>query len=156
MKITKKALSILLSVCLLLTTLPITAVAVEDPEVIVTHDVDQIRELLRQDGDVSIKLDADADKVGVYSYDKSGSELEYEDGTIYDNKKVWARIGSGNKTIDLNGHRLYVTETHDQQYGVWKAVLMEIPDGASLTVNDSVGGGLIWFDSEMFDPHDIY
>ena len=83
-----RVFSILLTLVMLLGMMPMTATATEEPNVVVTHDVDEIRELLRQDGDVSIKLDADADKVGVYSYDKSGIELEYEDGTIYDNKKV--------------------------------------------------------------------
>ena len=132
----------------------LTALAVGN--VVVTHDVDEIRELLRQDGDVSIKLDADANKTIVSTHENRDDEKEYEEGTIFDAKKVWTRIGSGNKTIDLNGHRLYVTETLDQRAGVWQAVMMEIPTGASLTVNDSAGGGLIWFDAEMYDPDDIY
>ena len=155
MKRTHKLLSILLCCAMLLGMLPMTAMATGD-SVVVTHDVDQIRELLREDGDVSIKLDGDADKIIVSTHENRDDEKEYEEGTIFDTKKVWTRIGSGNKTIDLNGHRLYVTETLDQRAGVWKAVMMEIPTGASLTVNDSAGGGLIWFDAEMYDPDDIY
>ncbi|MBQ4065662.1 MAG: hypothetical protein IJD10_06140, partial [Clostridia bacterium] len=156
-KFSKQILSALLAFVMVIGLIPastLTALAVGN--VVVTHDVDEIRELLRQDGDVSIKLDADANKTIVSTHENRDDEKEYEEGTIFDTKKVWTRIGSGNKTIDLNGHRLYVTETLDSRAGVWKAVMMEIPTGASLTVNDSAGGGLIWFDAEMYDPDDIY
>lgn len=145
MKRTQKLLSILLALVMLLGMLPMTAVAAEDPEVIVTHDVDVIRELLRSNGDVSIQLDADAEKDLDYYFKK-----EYETETCY-GRQIWTKLGSGNKTIDLNGHRLYINdETYDWGGGIWQAVMMEIPTGTSLTVNDSAGGGKIWMDTPMY------
>ena len=156
MKRTHKLLSILLTLAMLLGMLPLTAVAVEDPEVTVTHDVDVIRELLQQNGDVSIKLDADAEKqLTAYS--------DFEDDK-WNSQYVWTKIGSGNKTIDLNGYRLYVYDQSARSLGslewldfryIQGALLMEIPDGASLTVNDSSGGGKIWMDTEMPDKSEI-
>lgn len=147
MKRTQKLLSILLALVMLLGMLPMTAMAAGE---VVTHDVDQIRELLKQDGDVTIKLDADAEKmITAYS--------DFEDDK-WDSQFVWTQLGSGNKTIDLNGHRLYVYDQSARSLGsleiepfkyIQGALLMEIPAGASLTVNDSAGGGKIWMDAEM-------
>lgn len=156
MKRTQKLLSILLALVMLLGMLPMTAVAAEDPEVIVTHDVDQIRELLQQDGDVSIKLDADAEK-------KLTAYSDFEDDK-WNSQYVWTKIGSGNKTIDLNGYRLYVYDQSARSLGsldwmdfryIQGALLMEIPEDAALTVNDSSGGGMIWMDAEMPDKSEI-
>ena len=155
MKRTHKLLSILLTLALLLGMVPMTAMATGDSEV-VTHDIDQIRELLRQDGDVRIKLDADAEK-NLTAY----SDFE---NTKWDSQYVWTKLGSGNKTIDLNGYRLYVYDQSARSLGslewmdfryIQGALLMEIPEGAALTVNDSSGGGMIWMDAEMPDKTEL-
>ncbi|MBQ2987826.1 MAG: hypothetical protein IJD59_01845, partial [Clostridia bacterium] len=97
-----KLLGLLLVLVMVLSIVPFGALPAfaAEPSVVVTHDVDEIRELLRQDGDVSIKLDADAEK-NLTAY----SDFE---NTKWDSQYVWTKLGSGNKTIDLNGHRLYV------------------------------------------------
>ena len=154
----RKLLSILLVLVMVLALVPVsalTAFAAGQDEV-VTHDIDQIRELLRQDGDVRIKLDADAEK-NLTAY----SDFE---NTKWDSQYVWTKLGSGNKTIDLNGHRLYVYDQSVRSLGsldwmdfryIQGALLMEIPNGASLTVNDSNGGGMIWMDAEMPDKTEL-
>ena len=153
-----KILSLLLVLLMVLALAPVsalTAFAAEQNEV-VTHDIDQIRELLRQDGDVRIKLDADAEK-------KLTAYSDFEN-TKWDSQYVWTKLGSGNKTIDLNGHRLYVYDQSARSLGsldwmdfryIQGALLMEIPNGASLTVNDSNGGGMIWMDAEMPDKTEL-
>ena len=153
-----KLLSILLVLVMVLALVPVsglTAFAAGQNEV-VTHDVDQIRDLLRQDGDVRIKLDADAEK-------KLTAYSDFEN-TKWDSQYVWTKLGSGNKTIDLNGHRLYVYDQSARSLGsldwmafgyIQGALLMEIPNGASLTVNDSNGGGKIWMDAEMPDKSEM-
>ena len=146
-KFKSKFLSILLVLVMVLALVPVSALTAfaAEPRVVVTHDVDEIRELLRQDGDVSIKLDADAEKDLDFYF-----EQEYETEKC-DGRKVWAKLGSGNKIIDLNGYRLYVNDkSYDWGASIWQAVLMEIPTGASLTVNDSAGGGKIWMDTPMY------
>ena len=145
----KSVLSLLLSVVMILSIVPsfmLTSYATETK--VTTHDVDQIRELLRSDGDVSITLDADAEK-------KLVAYSDFEEGLL-NSQLVWARIGSGKKTLNLNGHRIYIydqsarslgsTEWLDFRY-VQKATLMEIPSNASVIVNDSTNKGLIWMDS---------
>ena len=153
-----KLLGVLLILVMVLALVPVsalTAFAAEQNEV-VTHDIDQIRELLRQDGDVIIKLDADAEK-NLTAY----SDFE---NTKWDSQYVWTKLGSGNKTIDLNGHRLYVYDQSARSLGslewmdfryIQGALLMEIPEGAALTVNDSSGGGMIWMDAEMPDKSEM-
>ena len=153
-----KLIGVLLALVIVLSIAPfgiLTAFAAEQNEV-VTHDIDQIRELLRQDGDVRIKLDADAEK-NLTAY----SDFE---NTKWDSQYVWTKLGSGNKTIDLNGHRLYVYDQSARSLGsldwmafryIQGALLMEIPNGASLTVNDSNGGGMIWMDAEMPDKTEL-
>jgi len=159
MKRTHKLLSVLLILAMVFSMVPMTAMATEDPEVIVTHDVDEIRELLRQDGDVSIKLDADAEKK-LTAY----SDFENYQTDSWNSQYVWTKLGSGNKTIDLNGYRLYVYDQSARSLGslewmdfryIQGALLMEIPEGAALTVNDSSGGGMIWMDAEMPDKSEI-
>ena len=157
-KFKSKLLGVLLVLVMVLALVPVsalTAFAAEQNEV-VTHDIDQIRELLRQDGDVKIKLDADAEK-------KLTSYSDFEN-TKWDSQYVWTKLGSGNKTIDLNGHRLYVYDQSARSLGsldwmafryIQGALLMEIPNGASLTVNDSNGGGKIWMDAEMPDKSEM-
>ena len=153
-----KLLSILLVLVMVLAFVPVSALTAfaAEPSVVVTHDVDEIRELLRSDGDVIIKLDADAEKE-LTAY----SDFENEK---WDSQYVWTKLGSGNKTIDLNGYRLYVYDQSARSLGslewmafryIQGALLMEIPDGASLTVNDSSGGGMIWMDAEMPDKSEI-
>lgn len=145
----------LILVCTMVAAAPQTAYA-SDPQVVVTHDVDEIRELLQQDGDISIWLDANAEKQ-ITSYS------DFEDDK-WNKQYVWTKIGSGNKTIDLNGYRLYVYDQSARSLGsldwldfryIQGALLMEIPEGASLTVNDSSGGGKIWMDAEMPDKSEI-
>ena len=147
----KKGMAILLVFAMLFTIMPVSAFAAPEPgNLVVTHNVDQIRELLRQDGDVTIQLDADAEKkITAYS--------DFEDDK-WNSQFVWTKVGSGNKTIDLNGHRLYVYDQSARTLGsleiepfkyIQGALLIEIPSGASLTVDDSATGGMIWMDAEM-------
>ena len=148
----KKVIGTLLVFAMLFSLLPAAAFADEpvNGNVVITHDVDQIRELLRQDGDVTIQLDADAEKkITAYS--------DFEDDK-WNSQFVWTKVGSGNKTIDLNGHRLYVYDQSARTLGsleiepfkyIQGALLIEIPSGASLTVDDSATGGMIWMDAEM-------
>jgi len=156
-KINKKTkiISVLVISVMLIGLLFATVFAVE-PNVVVTHDADEIRELLRSNGDVIIKLDADAEK-------KLTAYSDFEDDKWL-SQYVWTKIGSGNKTIDLNGYRLYVYDQSARSLGslewmdfryIQGALLMEIPNGASLTVNDSNGGGMIWMDAEMPDKSEI-
>ncbi|MBQ4107861.1 MAG: hypothetical protein IJC80_00525, partial [Clostridia bacterium] len=101
-KLKSTLISLLLVTLLVLALAPVSALTVfaAEQNEVVTHDIDQIRELLRQDGDVRIKLDADAEK-------KLTAYSDFEN-TKWDSQYVWTKLGSGNKTIDLNGHRLYV------------------------------------------------
>lgn len=159
-KVSKQFLSALLAFVMIVGLIPASTLTVfAVGNVVVTHDVDEIRELLRSDGDVSIKLDADAEKK-LTAY----SDFENYQTDKWNSQYVWTKIGSGNKTIDLNGHRLYVYDQSARSLGsldwldfryIQGALLMEIPEGTSLTVNDSSGGGKILMDAEMPDKSQI-
>ncbi len=149
----RRIIGTLVCLALLLGFVPGMAATARADGVTVTHDADEIQALLRSDGDVAIQLDADAEKMLTAYSDFEDSETGKWNGCY-----VWTKLGSGSKTIDLNGHRLYIYDrsarslastevTHFKYFQ--KALLMEIPSGASLTVNDSGDGGLIRMDAEM-------
>ena len=155
----KKALALVLTLVMVFCMVPsfmLTASATETT--IVTHDADYIQQLLRGDGNISIKLDADADKL-IEAY----SCFETEESDYWNGRFIWTRVGSGEKTIDLNGHRLYVYDQsarylsalYQQFKYIQKALMIEVPYNASLTVNDSAGGGLIRMDAEMPDKSEL-
>jgi len=148
MKRTRKLLSILLSLVLLLSLIPANAPVAKADEYnwieVSTQNAWEIQKYLRMEGDVWIKLSGDADW--------TLHDADYE-SYLWHDRWVWTKIGQGVKVIDLNGHRLYVTDNGDAPA---QSVMMEIPDGASLNVYDDVGGGMIWMDGQMKFGEDFY
>ena len=111
---------------------------------VTTQSAWEIQKYLRMEGDIWITLSGDVEWM-----------LEEEDYEPYlwHFSRVWTKIGQGVKCIDLDGHRLYLSDEGD---GPAQSVMMEIPDGASLNVFDEVGGGMIWMDGQMKFGEDFY
>ena len=140
MKRTRKCLSVLLSLALVVTMIPafgITASAEDD--VIRTKDGDEIRELLQSDENVSIQLSGDV----------HWSEYNAND---------WAIIKKGVKILDLNGYQLKVSgEEAGYNSSTGKAYspyMLTVRSGATLVINDSSGddSGSLRFDGYMHSP----
>ncbi len=119
-----------------------------DVENVIAHDPDELREYLQKDGDVNIKL---ADAVFYSQYPNWDSyrrmRKQYPESEFEGDMPVWAELGSGVKTLDLNG-RLLEVEVDDLK--AQQAFLFQIPFGAKLVVNDSRGTGEIFFNGYMY------
>ena len=74
-----------------------------DVENVIAHDPDELREYLQKDGDVNIKL---ADAVFYSQYPNWDSyrrmRKQYPESEFEGDMPVWAELGSGVKTLDLN------------------------------------------------------
>ena len=119
-----------------------------DVENVIAHDPDELREYLQKDGDVNIKL---ADAVFYSQYPNWDSyrrmRKQYPESEFEGDMPVWAELGSGVKTLDLNG-RLLEVEVDDLQ--ARQGFLFKIPYGAKFVVNDSRGTGEIFFNGYMY------
>ena len=120
MKIARKLIGLLLAAAMILGLVPFTGrTEVHAAGVIETHDAAYIKELLEGEGDVSIKLDDHAD----YSMTTAATE--------------WCELGSGVKTLDLNGYDLHIKQEKDLDGRTF--TMIKIYSGATLIVNDSSG-----------------
>ena len=120
MKIARKLIGLLLAAAMILGLVPFTGrTEVHAAGVIETHDAAYIKELLEGEGDVSIKLDDHAD----YSMTTAATE--------------WCELGSGVKTLDLNGYDLHIKQEKDLDGRTF--AMIKIYSGATLIVNDSSG-----------------
>ena len=148
MKRTRKLLSILLALILVLSLMPASTLeAKADGHTwieVTTQSAWEIQKYLRMEGDVWINLRGDVEWML--------EEADYEP-YLWNFSRVWTKVGKGTKVLDLDGHRLYLS---DEGNGPAQSVMMEIPDGASLNVYDDVGGGMIWMDGQMKSGEDFY
>lgn len=119
-----------------------------DVENVIAHNPDELREYLQKDGDVNIKL---ADAVFYSQYPNWDSyrrmRKQYPESEFEGEMPVWAELGSGVKTLDLNG-RLLEVEVDNLQ--ARQGFLFKIPYGAKFVVNDSRGTGEIFFNGYMY------
>ncbi len=142
--------SILLCAVLLIGSIPMLTRSVEAVEEVVTHDVDEIRNLLKSNKNVVIRLDGDAEKnlTGMSDFEHQLWRSEYW---------TWVELGQGSKTIILDGYRLYLYDRSYRSDGsceflpIRKGLMMLIPAGSSLRIDDPTGRGKIWMDAEMPD-----
>ena len=138
-KFSKKLLSVLLVIIMISGTLTISGLTKASAATYSVTSWAQLVPLLQISTDVNIVLKND----------------------IYEESKVdfsGVKI-SGNKVIDLNGYEInynYKNNQDDPYMNYWNwNVLFNIPEGASMTINDSVGGGRIAFDAYMVNPYDF-
>ncbi|HAU51285.1 MAG TPA: hypothetical protein DCW43_05915, partial [Clostridiales bacterium] len=150
MKNTKRFVSlmiVLLMIAALFPAMPKKEVRA-DVENVIAHDPDELREYLQKDGDVNIKL---ADAVFYSQWPNWDSvrrmRKQYPESEFEGDMPVWAELGSGVKTLDLNG-RLLEVEVDNLQ--ARQGFLFKIPYGAKFVVNDSRGTGEIFFNGYMY------
>ena len=148
MKRTHKLLSILLVLIMVLSLMPAFSMETKAEEYtwieVTTQSAWEIQKYLRMEGDVWINLGGDVEWML--------EEADYEP-YLWHFSRVWTKVGKGTKVLDLDGHRLYLSDEGDAPA---QSVMMEIPDGASLNVYDDVGGGMIWMDGQMKFGEDFY
>ena len=136
----KRWMGILLVLTLMLGLFPAWGGIVEAaPKELVSHNAEEIRKALMEDGDVNIKLNGYA-------------AVTYNNST----RKFFAELGSGKKTFDLNGYKFEVNINFSSSTyaGIGTQFYMfRIGSGSSLTINDSSqkGDGELNFGGRMFD-----
>ena len=144
----KRMISMLLAIVMVLGMIPAVAPDAQADEIVwtevSTQNAWEIQQYLRMDGDICINLTGDADWML--------EEGDYEP-YLWKDRRVWAKIGKGTKVLDLNGHRLYLS---DEGNAPAQSVMMLIPNGAALNVYDDVGTGMIWMDGQMKFGDDFY
>ena len=168
----KTIISIVLAVMLLLTALPMTAFAAEADvaetgvTVFNVTDADHLRSALQTVGDITVNIMNDIEFTMPDGYQWSnynGAKSNYS---------YWSYIAEGNKTINLKGHRVYITDnqiekakytrsTYSYNGATYKLDVLEpngyvrngcmfrIPAGSSLTVNGKEAKSEIMFDAQM-------
>ncbi len=121
MKTVRRFLSLFLAAILAVTfNLPgVAPKAYAAGETVETKDIGEIKARLESDEDVTVKLS------GNVSY-------KMEDASL-----LWCMVGSGKKILDLNGHTLEIKQEENLKGETF--YMIEVPSGASLTVNDSSG-----------------
>ena len=126
----KTFLSLLLSLCMLLSLIPAFSISASATEVIEVNDFDDLKARLESDGDVSLKLTAMVSTYVNGGYDEHLNELPVD---------YVIKVGKGKKVIDLNGYDLYATNNS------WDSTItfFRINDGTDLTVNDDNCTGCI-------------
>ena len=129
----KTFLSLLLSLCMLLSLIPAFSISASATEVIEVSDFDDLKARLESDGDVSLKLTATVSTYVNGGYDEHLNELPVD---------YVIKVGKGKKVIDLNGYDLYATNNS------WDSTItfFRINDGTDLTVNDDNCTGCINLD----------
>ena len=145
-KIGKRLLAVILAAMMILTWVPAFGKTAKADDVTEVSDIETLRKLLMEEGDVSIRIKKDIS--GTLSYE-SGSTTTIVDEygnwhTEYApaSNPVWCTVGRGNKTIDLDGNDIKVT------YENWKdrySTMFVIPEGASVTINDAENKGEIFY-----------
>ena len=120
-----RALSVLLTLVMLIGLIPVVSTPASAVSYVETHDVDAIKTLLEQDGDISIKLNGDAKKTISSSKDD-----------------FWCVLGKGDKTLDLNGHEFRIS-LDDATGGSGKynqvVTMFGVYSGTRFTLNDTSG-----------------
>ena len=127
---TKRLLTWFLSVLALLMCAPVPALA---EETITTHDMEQIRDALMADGDVTITLDGDA----------------HQDRTDWYEGDVWCVLGSGEKTIDLAGYDLEMENWHVQGRQLYMFLVDNSATTFTITDSSAKGDGTVAFDAYL-------
>lgn len=130
---TKRLLTWLLSVMVALAMLLCAPAPALAEEAITTHDMEQIREALMEDGDVTITLDGDA----------------HQDRTDWYEGDAWCVLGSGNKTIDLAGYDLEMEIWHFQGRQLYMFVVDNPATTFTITDSSPKGDGTVAFDAYL-------
>lgn len=124
-KMFRKPLCVILTVCLLVGMIPTFSLSAS-AAVAEVSDMDTFKELMEQDGDVSIKLTDDISKDIFGGYDDYGHGLPVP---------YFITVGKGEKIIDLNGNDINASLDDFHQ----SSTMFKIDEGASVVVNDSSG-----------------
>ncbi|MBQ6491603.1 MAG: hypothetical protein IJI88_04965 [Atopobiaceae bacterium] len=128
---TKRLLTWFLSVMAVLALLMCAPVPALAEETITTHDMEQIRDALMADGDVTITLDGDA----------------HQDRTDWYEGDVWCVLGSGEKTIDLAGYDLEMEIWHFQGRQLYMFLVDNPATTFTITDSSAKGDGMVTFDA---------
>lgn len=172
-KLFTRPLSLILALVMLLSLLPLTALTVNAEEIVWVTSVSQLRRVLESSGDVVINID-----VNLKAKLTGDDHWSYYDSS--NDRYYWAMLGDGRKTLNLNGHVIYIDDDFvttakyrtETQYNVGtgqteevlvfeknkfaqNACLIGITDTSSLTVNGFGGeiymGAQIPSDDQMMD-----
>ncbi|MBQ3577769.1 MAG: S-layer homology domain-containing protein [Firmicutes bacterium] len=148
MKKLEKRLSLVLALIMVICQLPLLGQPVSaGGDIIDVSTAAQLKSALEMNGDCTILLldNIDERHGRIYEDDMGYNHYEAPDGDRAHKYDIdhWCEVGSGRKTLDLNGcvFRIEYKNTQDLD-----ADLLYIPSGADLTVKDSHGTGYVTFD----------
>ena len=133
MKQRKKLLSILLSLALVVTMIPMMTIpsSADSFTSITVNDADTLWECLNEGG-YNIKI---------------GTDISYFQNGTYDH---WCWT-SGKNILDLNGHIVNISNDNDQNY----STLLRVRGNAELIICDSVGGGELHYNGYINSDGDL-
>ena len=158
----KTVICIALAVLMIMGALPMTALAATADAASTgmtfnVADAAHLRSALQTEGEITVNVNADIELTLSEPYTTAS----------YDNNKYvycWASIAQGNKTVNLNGHRVYITDNFVTEAEYKKsgnyysfephrytkdANMFLIPSGASLMVNGKDSGSEMMIDAQM-------
>ena len=165
MKVTKSLLAVLLALVLLFSAVPMTALAAEadvaavavDPSTLTysVKNVDQLKDCLEMSDETNvIIINVESDMSGWIGTAGDSSDNSYV--------RYGITVAKGKKVLNLNGHKVHFYNDYSVIYDHFGAgyaetkelnrlALINIPEGASLTVNGDAEGGAA--DSGMIRYH---
>ncbi len=185
-KTAKKLTGLLFCLALIAGMMPAVSRPVYAAGVTEVSDMETFKTIMKQDGDVSIRLTADLfeqhgyvrskkpggefplwawfivpwaaaiDHATPWYYDPGGEMIHAPTGALKHDPSYqvpyWLTLGSGNKTVDLQGHSIVVDYPNVFD---WRSTMFRIQGGSSLTINDSTGDlGYIHYEGYIFDIED--
>ena len=127
----KKIVSLLLSLVLLLSTVPLFTVSAAAATAVEVTTGAALKDYLAKNGDYTIKVT----KKIRYNYKQKAEDF--------------AKLGTGTKTLDLNGQTIEIGNDYNTTSAFDTSAVFNIGPGAKLIVNNSVSGGTVKSDGTL-------
>ena len=136
-RITKKVVGLLLTLCLILTMIPVFSLSAS-AGVIEVSDMHLFLSYIESNGDCSLRLTKNLRT----DVQRKGNEIDGFEAVPY-----YITVGQGKKVVDLNGWGIMAT-LKDYRGTATRSAMFNVPEGSEVVINDSSGTdkGEIFYD----------